>query len=175
MLELTPEQLLANQHLERLDDMSRKMEAKWGVDRLPKCIPSELLVKWDRQWAKLNHALDEARYVEVAELAQGCVRGWEALERAAEASGYKPDLASCLEYQSPSGTLIRVCASRLDAAKPNPPGIESYSLEQVVNIIESQRLVNKIASDAKKRIGEGKEIVVPPKEFWDAGGDPLPF
>lgn len=173
MLELSPEQLLCNQHLERLDAVSRSMEAKWGINRLPACVDDELRSKWERQWQKLNLAIEEGRFVEASELAQGCVRGWEALERAAVALGYKHDADVCMEYKLPSGLVIRICASRLDAHKPQPSGVESYSLEEVCNIIESQRLVNVIAERTKWQ-GTDHKIPTLPESFWKQG-DNIPF
>lgn len=170
---LTPEQTLVNQHLQRLDEVSRKMEAKWGVDRLPKCVPADLVQKWDKQWSKLNDATMAGRGSEVVELAPGCIRAWEALEKAALAAGYQPDIGVALECRMASGSVLRVCSSPIDARKPVPPGYVVYSMEEVARLLEPKQLVNVIEKNAEKF--SNKEIVPLPKEFFQSGGDPLPF
>jgi len=173
LAELTPEQTLVNQHLQRLDETSRKMESKWGVERLPSCVDIELKLKWERQWAKLNTAIMEGKHAETVELAQGCVRAWGALEQAAVAKGFQPDVGVVMEVRAASGKVYRVCANNLDAMKPVPAGWEAVSLQTVVNLLESNQLVNVVAGNADKF--SNKEITVLPKEFWQSGGDTIPF
>lgn len=170
MQEFPPEQLLVNQHLQRLDEVSRKMEAKWGVDRLPRCVPAELREKWERQWAKLNTAIETLRHADTVDLAQGCVRAWEALEKTAMAAGYQCDVGLSMEARMPSGAILRVCASAIDARKPVPEGYVVYSMEQVARILDSQQLVNVI-----KNTPPAVEDTYKPKPFPKDGGDKLPF
>lgn len=171
LADLTPEQTLVNQHLERLDGVSRKMESKWGVDRLQKCVSKDLLEKWDRQWLKLNLAITEGRAAESVELAQGCVRAWEALEKAAVAAGYQPDVGRVLEVRAGSGRVYRLCASNLDAMKPCPEGYVAVTLQEVVNLLESKQLVNPVIDNK----ATNKEIEILPASFWAGGGDAIPF
>jgi hypothetical protein len=171
--DITPEQTLINQHLQRLDEVSRKMEAKWGVNRLPDCVPKDLREKWDRQWLKLNAAIMESKHPETVELAQGCIRAWEALERAAVVAGYQHDTGQVMEIRAASGRIYRVCASGLDAMKPVPEGYQVVSLSEVVNLLEANQLVNTVKDNSAKF--SNKEIIVPPDEFWKSGGDSIPF
>lgn len=152
----TSEQNLVNQHLQRLDEVSRKMEAKWGVDRLPRCVPGDMAAKWTRQWEKLNVAITECRHLETVDLAQGCVRAWEALEKAALAFGYQPDIGSSFECKLPSGGVLRVCSSAIDARRPVPEGYVVYSMEEVARLLDPKQLANVVAgyTDVAAKQGE---------------------
>lgn len=174
--ELSPEQMLVNQNLHRLDEVSRRMESKWGVDRLPRCVPEDLAGKWNRQWEKLNAAIMDLRHAETVDLAQGCVRAWEALERAAMGAGYQPDIGIAMEARMPSGAILRVCSSLIDARKPVPEGYVVYAMDEVARLLEPKQLVNVIKANIDQEvIGEGDSRVKFPKEFWEGGGDAIPF
>lgn len=170
MQELPPEQLLVNQHMQRLDEVSRHMEACWGIDRLPKCVSPELREKWDKQWLKFSTAMLGCQWAEVIDLAQGCVRAWEALDKAARASGFSPDVATAMEARMPSGSVLRVCASAIDARRPTPEGYIVYSMEQVARILDGHQLVNVI-----KNTPPAVEDTFKPKPFPAKGGDSIPF
>lgn len=170
--EFSPEQTLVNQHLQRLDEVSRRMEAKWGVDRLQRCVSPELLEKWTRQWAKFNAAVDGFRHADTVDLAQGCVRAWEALEKGAMASGYQPDVGVALEARMPSGAVLRVCASAIDARRPTPEGYVVYSMEEVARILDKMQLVNQ-PKDQSVEAGETRKRF--PESFWKDGGEAIPF
>lgn len=154
--DMNPEQHLVMQHLQRLDEVSRKMEAKWGVDRLPKCVPEEMAAKWIRQWEKLNAAIIGGQSQEMIDLAQGCIRAWNALEGTAIASGYQPDIGASFECRMPSGGVLRVCSSAIDARKPVPVDYVVYSMEEVARLLDPKQLVNVVAgyTDIAAKQGE---------------------
>lgn len=171
MLELTPEQTLVNQHLERLDSVTKQMESRWGVLRLPQLVPEDLNNRWKKQWEKLNAAILSCNAAETIGLAEGCVRGWQAMEAAAVAAGFKPDIGQVMEAVMPSGGVLRVCASLLDARKPAPEGMTVLTMDQVARMVESRSLVAVIAKNEGKFTN--REIPKLPKEFWDNGGDEI--
>lgn len=72
------------------DRLSRHMDEKWGVDTLPEISSPDIAAKFGSAMAKLNAAID-AQDPEEVELRVGvCMRGLEALDRAAVEAGKQP-------------------------------------------------------------------------------------
>ena len=94
----------AQKHLERLDQVMRGAEIKWGIlFRLETLVPEELSAKFKVQWNKLSESIMNANHADTILLADGAVRGIWALEAAALAAGCVPEpLPTCLLYTSPS-------------------------------------------------------------------------
>jgi hypothetical protein len=149
-----------------LDNTSVRYEAIWGVGKLAEYADESLRQKWDRQWARLNEALGGSDYDLAIDLAQGCIRAWAALESAAIAKGHKPIAPDCIEIAHPeTGNVYRLCKT-LDDTQHVKQGVATYSLDEVVRILEANTLVNKVAAQA-----------APPKETqrfafdWKHGDD----
>jgi hypothetical protein len=174
LVELEPEKRLAQGHLQRLDEVSRRYESLWGADRLPELVSPELKERWNRQWQKLNAAILESRHGDVVDLAPGCCRAWEALERAAVASGAVAPVGRWFECRMASGGVLRVCSSALDARIPVPAGTVAYTMEEVARVLEARQLVNmpSVGHGTPSAGGVGASVSW---EFLKSGGDKLPF
>jgi len=130
-------------HVERLDHVSADYEARWGCDRLPNIVGLELREKWDSQWQKLDDAIKAQDISMVETLAAGCIRAWAALEAGAIAGGHSPIAPDAWEARHPeSGQVYRITRNVPQARIPAAQGVVTYTLEEVVRILESQQLVN---------------------------------
>lgn len=129
-----------------LDNTSVRYEALWGVGKLAEYADAPLREKWDRQWLRLNDALRGSDYDLAIDLAQGCIRAWAALESAAIAKGYKPIAPDCIEIAHPeTGNVYRLCKT-IDDARVVKQSVSTYSLDEVVRILEANTLVHKLAA-----------------------------
>lgn len=72
------------------DRMAEQMDRKWGVDRLVELVPPEMAERYGSAMAKLNAAINAADPEQVAARAAVCMRGMEAMDRAASESGATP-------------------------------------------------------------------------------------
>lgn len=155
--------------LDALDHTSVQYEAKWGVGKLESLAPPPLREKWSRQWDKLNEAIASQKHTHVIDLAQGCIRAWQALENSAYQSGHVHPAPQCWHMAHPdTGQIYRICLTNADANHPEPNTI-TYTLEEVVRILHENSLVHKIAAKPPE-LTASKRI---PFDF--RAGDDLPF
>jgi hypothetical protein len=122
------------------DQAAIKAEGEWGIGRLERIVPPELAAKF----AIARHQLDEAISTVDIELAgqkaMAMARGWEALDRAARAGGYRPeDNAMVWFHGSPSGKKRYAFAKSVhdipDIAKRHPDHIV-ISFDEIVGLFE---------------------------------------
>jgi hypothetical protein len=170
---LEPHQQEINQWLQRLDDVSRGIEARWGVGRLERLCTPAMAVKWNAHWEKLNDAIQRQHLADVATLAQGAIRGWQALVNDAAAQGHQPLPPDVWETHLPdTGEVLHLVKTITDARAPHPEGVVVISLQEVAAIISAQRnrvYLNRPAPEPEK------PAPAMPAEFWKNGGDKIDF
>jgi hypothetical protein len=76
--------------LKPLDLVASRMEAKWGCGRLPRLVSSDLAAKFASAQEKLDHAIHSRDVQQIANRADVMIRGWKALDTAAEEAGHDP-------------------------------------------------------------------------------------
>ena len=74
--------------LSPLDQVAAKMEGKWGCDRLPRLVTTELATRFGTAAEKLDHAIRANNVDEIRKRAEIMIRGWEALDQAATEAGH---------------------------------------------------------------------------------------
>lgn len=135
-------------HIDKLDEVAISYEAKWGIGNLRKYASHDMGQKWDAQIAKLNDAITRSDLAMVADLVAGTMRGYAALERGAIEGGYSAIDPQAWECAHPeSGRVYRLVKTRTEARVPAAKDTVTYSLEEVVRILEKQQLVN-VVKDA---------------------------
>lgn len=138
--DLPPDAFAINTAVERFDAMAHRMEAKWGVGRLPTLVPQEMAERWARHIEKLNAALANQDTAAVRALVDGAERGWAAMEQAAAAAGHAPLTPEVWEVRMPSNPnrVIQIVRSNAEAAEVLRDGIdvEIWTLEEVANVID---------------------------------------
>ena len=168
------DKMYAFQHLDRLEQVKRSMEGKWGVNRLQDMVGEELAGKMDRQYEKLSQAITECRYEDVSALADGAVRGWNAMDAAADKAGYSKYVGLVIEGRMPDGRVLRIHSNVIDSKiSAKNEGVENITIDEVCRIVESYSLANRVDALAA--------VPMPPendrwKTFnWRQGGDDIPF
>jgi len=74
--------------LKPLDLVASRMEAKWGCGRLPRLVSPELAAKFASAREKLDVAIHGRDLTDIAQRAEILIRGWKALDSAAEEAGH---------------------------------------------------------------------------------------
>lgn len=119
------------------DRVAIEMERKWGVDRLPELVAPEMAAKYGSAMSKLNQAIEANDVEQVVLRASVCIRGLQAMDRAAEEAGAKPAPADVWLFQA-DGREYAVL--RDDAAWPSVlqdrPGCVVLTEREVVMAVE---------------------------------------
>jgi len=124
----------------------------------------------DRQQEKLHTAMLEQDINLVAHLADGTIRGWQALEAFAKQAGHRPIFPEYMEVRLDSGFTLRIAKNHTEARQCTKDGVYVWSLHEVARVLEKDyTLVNQI----KDVFPEGEIKSVSTFDFNK--GDSLPF
>jgi hypothetical protein len=154
-LDLNEKQIQIKRWIDRLDEVAISYESKWGIGRLNKIITDELAIKWDAQNKRLRDAIESQDLNRIADLVEGTIRGWAALENEAIKNGHKPNDNEFWETTfEESEFTYRIYKNETEKrAAGQSDGVVCYSLKELARILDNYQLVNKI----KETIG-GKVI-----------------
>jgi hypothetical protein len=155
-------------HIDKLDQVAITYEAKWGIGNLARYAGADMAQKWRAQNEKLNAAIIASDLNQVADLVEGTIRGYAALERGAIQGGYSAIAPDAWEIQHPeSGRVYRLVKTNTEARVPAAKDTVTYSLEEIVRILETKQLVNVV-----KESFPGAKVT---RAFDFKKGDSMPF
>tara|TARA_R100000808_G_C2116443_1_gene128910 strand:+ start:88 stop:624 length:537 start_codon:yes stop_codon:yes gene_type:complete len=174
-LKMNEKQIQIKRWLNRLDEVSVKMEATWGIGRLPKLVDPETQKRWDEQNERLRNAIENQNLNLIAELVEGTIRGWNFLEKAAIENGHEKNDAEYWEV-SHGDFNYRIYKNNFDVRSSAPDGVVRYSLAEIAKILEDYQLVNKIKQSLGGEVAEVKQ----PKDWdktkkYEIDDDEIPF
>ena len=156
--------------MNNLDSVSRSMEMKWGVDRLPRLVSEILRIKFDQQRNLLEEAIKSNDAARIYNQSQGMRRAWLALDQAAMADGHMPLGHSVWTAKhEKTGDIVTVYREGAQLADINAAGGVSFRLEELVKLIPADVLV------AKKEFHGIKVTDVRDKGGDDELNDEIPF
>ncbi len=118
------------------DAEARRMDARWGVNRLPDLVSPATNQRWAQAMVNLNSAIHSADPELTAARVAACLRGFAAMDAEATAAGHQPVTPEAWEFEIDG----KVCALlRDDAAWPayhaQRPGVRVYTIREVVNAL----------------------------------------
>ena len=121
--------------LHRYDDVVSQYEMRWGVDRLPWLVGTELRERFEAQMQKLNKAIDDRHDVE--HQVEVTLRGVAALEQAAIERGAQQLTGDYIETAMPDGRVLAITKTSWDVAKVKRENrdLVVYSAEEVATLI----------------------------------------
>lgn len=155
------------------DRLSRQMDTKWGIDRLPELVSVETAEKFGSAMAKLNSAIDSDDPEQVKARAQVCMRGLTAMDAEASAAGHPvadPEIWQH-EFDGLKFGIIRDGAE-WKAAKALQPDLVIFTMQEIAAAMKF-RAENFPAVQAVKEHFPQAEITGWRQDL-DAGGDPIP-
>ncbi len=126
--------------LRPLDEMVHQMEKRWGVDRLPSLVESELAARFGAAKAKLDAAIDENEPAEVQKRVRVMMKGWKTLSDAAEKAGAAEISAGIWEGRADSGVKYAFCRTDAEAhlAAKERKDYRVFSVAELVRLLEAR-------------------------------------
>ena len=156
--------------MKNLDVVSRSMEQKWGVDRLPRLVSEILSIKFDQQHNLLESAIKSNDAALISKQSEGMRRAWVALDQAATADGHMPlGNAVWTEKHEKTGNIVTVYRDDAQLVDIAAAGGVSFTLEELVKLIPADVLV------AKKEFHGIKVVDVRDKTKDEDLNDEIPF
>ncbi len=162
--------------LHRYDDVVSQYEMRWGVDRLPWLVGTELRERFEAQMQKLNKAIDDR--VDVEHQVEVTLRGVAALEKAAIERGAQQLTGEYIETAMPDGRVLAITRTSWEATKVKRENrdLVVYSAEEVAVLVagfeERANIVPKIKDTFP---GAVVESVKPKTETEELLNDAIPF
>tara|TARA_R100000315_G_scaffold30998_1_gene12447 strand:+ start:342 stop:809 length:468 start_codon:yes stop_codon:yes gene_type:complete len=129
--------------MKNLDTVSRSMEMKWGVDRLPRLVSEYLRNKFDQQRNLLDEAIKSNDAARIAKQSEGMRRAWVALDQVATADGHRPLPEAVWTAKHKSGDIVTVFRDDAQLVDIAAAGGVSFTLEELVKLIPAEVLVAK--------------------------------
>ena len=158
------------------DRVSREMSLKWGQDRLPELVSSDMASKFGSALGKLNAAINSNDVDEVKARVEVCIRGYAAMDAEAERLGAPKADPRTLEYDLDGFRFgILPDDSFWPAAKEARPDLRLYTLREVANALRS---LPPLVDVVKQQFPGAKITNVTPTKppvDYDLGGDFIPF
>lgn len=155
--------------MKNLDTVSRSMEQKWGVDRLPRLVSEILSIKFDQQRNLLESAIKSNDAAQISKQSEGMRRAWVALDQAATADGHMPLGNAVWTEKHKTGDVIAVYRDDAQLVDIAAAGGVSFTLEELVKLIPTDVLV------AKREFHGIKVVDVRDKGGDDELNDEIPF
>ena len=155
--------------MKNLDTVSRSMEQKWGVDRLPRLVSEILSIKFDQQRNLLESAIKSNDAAQISKQSEGMRRAWVALDQAATADGHMPLGNAVWTEKHKTGDVIAVYRDDAQLVDIAAAGGVSFTLEELVRLIPADVLV------AKREFHGIKVVDVRDKGGDDELNDEIPF
>ena len=145
-----------------------RMEHKWGSGRLRLLVGPELRDKFDRQRYLTNQAVFHGGLEDLKQQCQRMVKGWNALDRAADALGLERCPPEAWDIVGASGTVHVIVRTRDDAKdyRMGRERVSIYSLEEIAVILDALSPL-----EAFKEAFEGAEVISLRKSVGDALDD----
>ena len=166
------------------DRACREMDRKWGTDRLPELVSIDTAAKWGRTMARLNQALQDGDPDETARIAKSAVRGLAAMNAEAEAVGKEP--CNLWEYDL-DGFRFAIIEDnrRWHEVKDRRPDLVVFTMREAGLALQAL-LENgdSFLAKTKEHFPSAEAVRVTtktkpreplPKDFFERGGDAIPF
>ena len=157
--------------LKPLDEMVRRMEMRWGADRLPGLVSVDTASRFGSAKAKLDQAIDENDLSKVRKRVAVMLRAWTALSEEAEAAGHHALDPEVWEVVSDDGQRYAFCRSNAEAWKAS----KEMDATRVFSIEEAARLIDvrfKLVGEVKDVFPDAKVVEASKREPLD---DEIPF
>ena len=155
--------------MKNLDTVSRSMEQKWGVDRLPRLVSEILRIKFEQQRNLLESAIKSNDAAQISKQSEGMRRAWVALDQAATADGHMPLGNAVWTEKHKTGDVIAVYRDDAQLVDIAAAGGVSFTLEELVRLIPADVLV------AKREFHGIKVVDVRDKTKDEDLNDEIPF
>lgn len=158
------------------DRVAKEMDMKWGIDVLPELVEPELAQKYGQALGKLNAAIEAVDREAVVKYVGVCIRGMQAMDRAAVEAGMQPasDDVWCVEINGKVYGLVRDDRqwARLAQQMPNVELIGSREMALAIEVYKRSD-AGKILDAVGQNFPEAEVLGFKPTN--ESIEDPIPF
>lgn len=166
------------------DRAAVEMDRKWGTDRLPELVSTDTAAKWGRTMARLNQALQDGDPDETARIAKSAVRGLAAMDAEASVADHEP--CNLWEYDL-DGFRFAIIEDnrRWQEVKAKRPDLVLFTMREAGLALQAlHEHGNRFLAKTKEHFPGAETVKVTaktkpreplPKDFFERGGDPIPF
>ena len=135
--------------LRSVDQVANDMEMKWGIDRIEQLVTPDMGMQFGIAKAQLDQAIDERNPQLVAQKGAAMIRGWKALDKAAEEAGHfiisQQVEAGSWRHPETGQPIVIVRDTAQAGTITRIDKISTiYTLDEVCRILHSQTLVNAV-------------------------------
>jgi len=159
------------------DAAVRAMGIKWGVDRLPDLVTPDLAQRFGKAMAALNEAVEANDPELVKAKVINAVKGINALDAAAEASGAPKASPHVIEFEIDGNKCALLTNDEAwPALKAQRPDLFFYTMTDIKGMIRAAGPTGELLEETRKHFPDAK--IVPTnrgKPNYDLGGDFIPF
>lgn len=125
--------------IDEVDALAHRLEQEWGAGRLRPLVSTDLREKFDRQRYLFNQAVWHGTLEDVRREAARMVKAWQAVERAALASGADKAAGAVWEVAGEeTGTVFALVRDGADARAVKAEGraVTVYTLDEIARLLE---------------------------------------
>lgn len=160
-----------------LDAEARRMDRKWGIDRLPELVSIDMARKYGRAMAILNAAIDAEDVDACKAAAANCVRGLQAMDAEAEATGQPKADPTIWQFDLDGFTFGIMRDERSwQAAQEANPGLRLFTLREVGNALQAVAGELPAAKAVEEVFGKSKVTAIRPRTQLERElNDVIPF
>jgi hypothetical protein len=128
----TPGQIQCDMATGPFDKISRDMDRKWGIDRLPELVSPATAAKWGLAMSQLNEAIGAEDVSLTVARVEACVRGFGIMDAEAIAAGHVQADPAVWEYELDGHSFgIIEDGRQWPAARADRPGLTIYTMREV--------------------------------------------
>lgn len=158
-----------------LDNLARKYDTVWGVDRLVTLVAPAMAEKYGAAIAHLHSAYDAEDPAATAAAAANCMKGLDAMNAQAIAAGHQPadPRVWVMEVEGRKFGFVEDAAFAAIAERNNP-GVKIVTLRQAVNsLVITENAV--VAAAVKHSPGATVTAIRPRSQLETELADFIPF
>jgi hypothetical protein len=149
--------------LDQLDDLAAGLERKWGIDRLPRLMPSAWRNKFDALKAQLDRTI--AASMDTTEAAAALAKAWRLMDAKATEQGSFPLPPACFSVKV-DDHIIEIAQDQTHAnvliwnARNEGRTVAVWTLEEVATVLRLHGIAH-----AAKEAWPGALVTTPPAEM----------
>ncbi len=159
------------------DEACRRMDLKWGVDRLPGLVPVEMAERYGKAVAALNEAIRKEDNEAVRQNAENCARGLAKLDAIAEASGASKSDPQTISFSDGDQFAFVILKDERDwpALKAANPDLLFFTRGEVVNAMKAWHSGQVALEHVRKSFPDAKISKITARDWNEEVGDSIPY
>ena len=171
-----PDEIRCDMMTGPLDEATRRMDRKWGVDRLPDLVSVSTAEKWGAALAKLNAAIQSGDTDATKARVEVCLRGLSAMDAEATAAGRQPANPQIWEYEY-EGLRFGLVQDidQWPAAQASRPDLQIVGLREAAIALHAMRNSLPVIAEVRKNFPGAEITKITRTANADLGGDEIPF